>query len=75
MGALRTAVRNEMIGALRGRGVLSIAESDPGCRGGTMICLRVARNSASFQLNLDAVSRGTVRVDPRVLLVATGRAP
>lgn len=74
IGKLPAPVREQTIRALRGRGVLSIAESDPRCRDGTMVCLRVAGSSATFQLNLDAVSRGTVRIDPRVLLVAAGRA-
>lgn len=74
IGALPAAAREQMIRAARGRAVLSIAESDPDCREGAMICLRVARSSATFRLNLDAVSRGTVRIDPRVLLVAGGGA-
>jgi hypothetical protein len=60
-----------MIGGIRGRAVLSIAETDPGCRGGTMFCLAVGASTLSFQLSVDAISRGTVRVDPRVLRVAS----
>jgi hypothetical protein len=67
LGALAAGAGQRAIASIRGRGVLSIAESDPACRGGTMFCLDVDSGEISFRLSLDAISRGTVRVDPRVL--------
>ncbi len=67
LGVLAAGARQRAIASIRGRGVLSIAESDPACRGGTMFCLDIDSRELSFRLSLDAISRGTVRVDPRVL--------
>jgi hypothetical protein len=55
------------LAAVRGRPVLTVAEDDPTCRSGAMFCLHVRQNEATFELNLDAVSRSGVTVDPRVL--------
>jgi len=54
------------------RPLLTIAEEDAACRGGTMFCLHVRRSDISFELNLDAVSRSGVTVDPRVLRLSSG---
>lgn len=67
LGPLAAGVAQQAIASIRRRGVLSIAESDPACRGGTMFCLEVDSGEVSFRLSLDAISRGMVRVDPRVL--------
>ncbi len=71
LGTMAPERQRQMISSVHGRPVLSIAESDPQCRGGTMFCLRVRTNALSFQLNIDAISRGTVRVDPRVLRITS----
>lgn len=63
---IRAAVANA-----RGRPILTIAESDPSCRSGAMFCLRFDRN-VSFALNIDAITRSTIRVDPRVLRISQG---
>ncbi|WCM28347.1 YfiR family protein [Sphingomonas sp. QA11] len=67
LGDLPAGQGPRTIAGIRGRAILSIAESDPACRGGTMFCLDIKPLEISFQLSLDAISRGTVRVDPRVL--------
>lgn len=72
LGDMAPAVRLAMTRAVHARPVLSIAEADPPCRGGAMVCLRVRASSLGLQLNLDAVSRSAVQVDPRVLIVAGG---
>jgi hypothetical protein len=72
LGAMAPDTRLEMIRGVHRRAVLSIIETDQSCRSGAMICLHVRKSSVDFQLNIDAVSRSTVRIDPRVLLVAGG---
>ena len=61
---------------LRGheRPLLTIAEEDATCRAGAMFCLHVRREEVAFELNLDAVSRSGVSVDPRVLRLSSGPA-
>ncbi|MFJ5929664.1 YfiR family protein [Sphingomonas sp. NPDC092440] len=71
LGAMRPAENLGMIRAMHGRAILSIAESDPACRGGAMFCLAVGASSLSFRINIDAISRSALRVDPRVQRVAT----
>ncbi len=70
LGAMDAAARQRMMRAIRDRPVLSIAESDPNCRGGTIFCLQILPDRIGFRLSIDAVSRSAVRVDPRVLRVA-----
>ena len=70
MGTMNAADRQRMMRAIRDRPVLSIAESDPDCRGGTIFCLRVFPDRVGFRLSIDAVSRSAVRIDPRVLQIA-----
>ncbi len=53
--------------AARGRPVLTIAENDPACRSQAMVCLLFEANGVSFRINIDAISRSQVRIDPRVL--------
>ncbi|MDF2382888.1 YfiR family protein [Nostoc ellipsosporum NOK] len=71
LGAMRPAESLGMIRATHGRAILSIAESDPACRGGAMFCLVVGASSIGFRINIDAISRSALRVDPRVQRVAT----
>jgi len=56
----------------RGAPIVTIAEDDPGCRSEAMFCLRFLAATLSFDLNIDAVSRSGVRIDPRVLRLANG---
>ena len=67
IGDIAPAQRLRAVAAIHGQAVLSIAEDDPVCRGGTMFCVVLNDGSLTFRLNVDAISRGTVRVDPRVL--------
>lgn len=70
IGTMNLAARQEIIRSIRSKPILSIAESDPACRGGTIFCLQVLSDRVGFRLSIDAVSRSTVRVDPRVVRVA-----
>lgn len=67
VGALPFDARRQLIAAAHDAPVLTIAEHDTTCNGGTMFCLLVEPTSLSFQVNVDAISRGRVRIDPRVL--------
>lgn len=67
MGQLPMPAQRQLITALRGRAVMTIAEADPLCRSQAMFCLSFTAQTVSFQLNVDAVSRSGLRVDPRVL--------
>jgi len=49
--------------------LLTLREHDPLCRSGSMFCLRFAEKRISFDLNIDAVARSGLRVDPKVLLL------
>jgi len=69
-GTMADADRQRMLRSIRDLPVLSIAEADPACRGGTIFCLRVQPDRVGFQLSIDAVSRSAVRIDPRVLRIA-----
>jgi hypothetical protein len=66
-GALPPAPAGRLLAATRAAPILTIAEDDPGCRSGAMFCLQFRPGQISFELNLDAVSRGGVTIDPRVL--------
>ncbi|MEO7470390.1 MAG: YfiR/HmsC family protein, partial [Sphingobium limneticum] len=44
----------------------------PDCGSGAIFCLLYAPQTLSFQLNIDAVSRSAVRIDPRVLRLSKG---
>jgi YfiR/HmsC-like len=58
--------------AVRGRGVLTIAEADPGNVSEAVIVLTYQPHSLSFRLNIDAISRSGLRIDPRVLRISQG---
>ncbi|MBA3941730.1 MAG: DUF4154 domain-containing protein [Sphingopyxis sp.] len=63
------ADRRRLVGWARGRPVLTITDDDPGCLYGAMFCLARSASNVSFSVDLDAVGRGTLRIDPRVLKI------
>lgn len=73
VGGLNPAATARAIAAVRGRPVITIAENDPTCQSEAMFCLLYGADAISFRLNVDAVSRSAVRVDPRVLRMARGQ--
>jgi hypothetical protein len=77
LGRMAVADRQRLIGWVRGRAVLTISDDDPGCLYGAMFCLATKPAGLSFSVNLDAIARGPLRVDPRVLKIgqADGGAP
>lgn len=71
LGQMPVADRQRLIAWVRGRPVLTITDDDPNCSFGTMFCLSGRTGSVSFSVNLDAIGRGTLRVDPRVLKIGS----
>ncbi len=72
IGQLAMPAMRQITARVRGAPVLTIAEADPQCRSEAMFCLLFEQHSLSFQLNIDAVSRSSVTVDPRVLRLSRG---
>lgn len=71
IGRMPVADRQRLIGWVRGRPVLTITDDDPGCSFGAMFCLAGRRTNVSFSVNLDAIGRGPLRIDPRVLKIGS----
>jgi len=63
-----TAILRDQILKSTGRPVLTIAEGQDSCSDGVMFCLDPA--SRRFSVNLDAVARSGLRVNPQVLRLA-----
>lgn len=72
LGPLPLPAMRQITATVRGRGVLTIAEADPDCRSQAMFCLLFTPQSLSFRMNIDAISRSGLKVDPRVLRIAEG---
>src|SRR3546814_2028331 len=64
--------RQRLIGWVRGRAVLTVTDDDPACLYGAMVCLARRPAGLGFSVNLDAIGRGPLRVDPRVLQIGRG---
>ncbi|MFM5894015.1 MAG: YfiR family protein [Novosphingobium sp.] len=73
IGSVPIAAQRDLTSAVRGKGVLTIAEDDPANSSEAMFALDYSPQSLSFRLNIDAVSRSGLRVDPRVLRIAKAR--
>lgn len=71
-GQIAPATTRQLVAAVRGKGVLTIAENDPAGLSEAMFCLVFQSQAVSFKLNIDAISRSGLRVDPRVLRMAQG---
>jgi len=67
------ATMRQQTAKVRGAAVVTIAEADRECQSEAMFCLTQQAGQMSFRLNIDAVSRSTVRIDPRVLRLSRGR--
>jgi hypothetical protein len=67
IGQLAAPDRARLINRIGASSVLTITDADIRCEYGAMFCLRVAAQGLTFDLNIDAVARSRVRVDPRVL--------
>jgi hypothetical protein len=72
LGQLAAPLQRQLTAAVRGRGVLTIAEADPANASEAMFAFTYQPKALSFRLNIDAVSRSGMKIDPRVLRVAKG---
>lgn len=72
IGKLTLTTMRQVTASVRGQAVVTIAEADPDCSSQAMFCIVHMPRSLSFRMNLDAVSRSTVRIDPRVLRMSRG---
>lgn len=70
LGRVDADVRKRLLASARGQAIVTIDEDDQPCHGGAMFCLRMTPDGVAFELSLDAVSRSTVRIDPKVLLLS-----
>jgi hypothetical protein len=74
LGAASPAEQQRIARASSDRALLTISFADPLCRNGMMACIRESDAGMIFDLNLDAVARSQVRIDPRVLAIGRRRA-
>lgn len=72
IGRLALPEMRALTAQARGRGVLTIAEGDPNCRSQAMFCLLYTPTSVTFRMNIDAIARSGLKVDPRVLRISQG---
>lgn len=72
IGRMQVVERQRLIAWVRGRAVLTVTDDDPACAQGAMFCLAARNTTLGFSVNLDAVARGQLRVDPRVLKIGQG---
>lgn len=69
-GQINAATMRQLVGAVRGKGVLTIAENDPTGLSEAMFGLIFQTQAVTFRLNIDSISRSGLKVDPRVLRMA-----
>ena len=69
IGSLRDDLRKMLLTYTRRRPILTIDEQGANYADGAMFSLRVHDNRFSVQVNLDAISRSGIRINPNVLLL------
>lgn len=72
-GAESPADQLELIKRYQGKPLLLIAEQNPECVIGSAFCLIIRDDIVRFSVNLDALSRSGVRVNPDVLILARNK--
>ncbi|HAS1028645.1 TPA: YfiR family protein [Enterobacter cloacae] len=72
-GAESPAKQLELISQYQGRALLLISEQNPECVIGSAFCLIIDHNQIRFSVNLDALTRSGVRVNPDVLMLARNK--
>ena len=75
IGGVPTRELERIARASSGQAIVTMTDADPDCGSGMMVCLRRVGGGMSFDLSIDAVSRSTVRIDPRVLSLARSGRP
>lgn len=71
LGRMPATDRQRLIAWVRGRPVLTVTDDDPECSFGAMFCLAGRPGSVGLSVNLDAIGRGPLRIDPRVLKIGS----
>ncbi|HDT1605025.1 YfiR family protein [Enterobacter sichuanensis] len=72
-GSESPAKQLELISQYQGRALLLISEQNPECVIGSAFCLMIDRDQVRFSVNLDALTRSGVRVNPDVLMLARNK--
>lgn len=67
IGRIDAAQVQRAVREAAGHAIVTIEDGGDGCSFGTMFCLHQTAAGITFDLDIDAVSRSAVRVDPRVL--------
>jgi hypothetical protein len=70
VGSLATDAARRLLRRTVGRPVLMIGEGQEFCTDGGMFCLQPGAPAVGFAVNLDAVARSGLKVNPRVLRIA-----
>jgi YfiR/HmsC-like len=70
IGAMPTADHRQLMNWLRNRPVLTMTDNDAECLSGAAFCFRQRSGGLSFSMNIDAITRSKLSVDPRVLQLA-----
>jgi len=65
--------QQEIIQRFASRPMLTLAEQNPDCATGSAFCLQFHPQRVTFSVNLDALSRSGVRVNPDVLMLARNK--
>lgn len=73
LAGLPMADQTRIARAAAGAALVTMTDGDPACDSGIMACMQLVSGGIGFDLNLDAVSRSAVRIDPRVLTLAGRR--
>ncbi|MEH0888174.1 YfiR family protein [Enterobacter sp. UNJFSC 003] len=72
-GTESPAKQLDIISQHQGRALLLISEQNPECVIGSAFCLIIDNDRVRFSVNLDALSRSGVRVNPDVLMLARNK--
>ncbi len=67
LGGLAPAQRSRLLAEAVGKPVLTISEGDSVCAEPSMFCLAVQGGEVGLLVNLDAISRSGIRINPKVL--------
>lgn len=70
IGSVRDETRKAILTYAKRYTVLTIDEEGSNCTSGAMFCLCIVDGRVSLQINLDAISRSGIRINPNVLLLA-----
>ncbi|MMZ66756.1 hypothetical protein D1872_292790 [compost metagenome] len=75
LGNVSTSQKQTFIQSISGHAILSLSENDVECIAGNAFCLQIEDDRVSFKVNLDALARSGVRINPNVLQLARKQVP